>query len=690
MQKPLAPPSSASIEDTGPGTGVPSASTAEVLAGPGAVLPRRFQIGGALPEDVFYAVRPADDELLRALRHGPLCHVLGPPGSGKSSLRARATQRLRAQGWRCASLSLASFGSAATAEAWCLSLAQLVGDQLGLAAVAEAFSREPLLPAPLRLQRFLQRELFPAVPAPVALFLDDVDALLGVSWPRAEFFAMLQALEDARAEEPEGRRLAFCLLGCYPLSDLADGVVLRGARVLPLGDLTDEEARAFLPGLRALPGDPSDWLAAVLGWTGGHPALTQRLCQALLDAQRERRLEAGAEPAQVEELVRSTLLGTGPGATDPILSDIEGRFRKGGPLGAGARALYRQVLQGEPVEHDGLAQRALLAAGLLREQGETLQVRNRVFAAVFDLEWVRAREGERALGPRLQAWLDHGRDPSFLLAGTELAEGLRWAASEREVSAEERAFLLQSQQAALGAERARREEEQLRASLSLAAERERRRRRMGILLAALAAVFLVLLGIIAGLQRARGRALAARRAAEQEQAQAAEQVATVRRDLDWARRQQRETAAQLARLQADLAMGRRQMEGMSRDLGLKETQVKEVTGQLEKIFKKRVPARPGARLPPSTGMGKEVVDPVMLRRGWPAIRLCYPPAGPRPHRLRAQLTVVPDGAVTEAQSDAADLHRECVLAALRRLRFPGFVGAQYVKIDYRYERRSRE
>lgn len=71
-----------------------------------------FQIGGTLDEEApSYIERPADKELLTALKKGDVCLVLAPRQTGKSSLMVHARAKLREQNIRAVIVDLQPFGS---------------------------------------------------------------------------------------------------------------------------------------------------------------------------------------------------------------------------------------------------------------------------------------------------------------------------------------------------------------------------------------------------------------------------------------------------------------------------------------------------------------------------------------------------------------------------------------------------
>src|SRR5262249_2275194 len=101
-----------------------------------------------------------------------------------------------------------------------------------------------------------------------------------------EFFAGIREFYNRRSEEPELERLTFCLLGVATPSDL-----IRDTRTTPfnigqrieLHDFTEAEAAALARGLKREEEVRAALLKRILYWTGGHPYLTQRLCQAVAE-----------------------------------------------------------------------------------------------------------------------------------------------------------------------------------------------------------------------------------------------------------------------------------------------------------------------------------------------------------------------------------------------------------------------
>jgi WD40 repeat protein len=456
-----------------------------------------FQDGGALRVGSFYATRPADEKLTSALLAGELCYVLAPRQMGKSSLRARVTRELRAQGVRCAGLDLTLIGAhGVAADAWFHALVEEVGAEIGLVGVDAAWLQTAGLPPVARWVRFLTVDLLAAVDGRIVVFVDEIDSVVGLQGAVSgdELLASIRAVVGGRADHPDWARLTFCLLGVVaPHHLILDPVrtPFNIGQAVPLDDLTPSEAAVFLPGLAPLGPLAEAVLEEAWSWTHGDPYLLQRLCKGLLA--RGSPFRDGC--VRVEEVVRELFLDGGP-STDIHLASAAERV-----LGAASsRAmldLYRRVRAGAPVAADPRdpLQLDLRLAGMVTTRGvrqPALVVRNRVFAEVFDLSWVDLHAGRRELAALAAAWATRGRRPADLLRGETLQEQRALAEARGDLTPEESELLL----ASVDAETAQAALDERRANTERALQSARRStRRIAILagllgLAALAAALL--------------------------------------------------------------------------------------------------------------------------------------------------------------------------------------------------------
>src|SRR5262249_34117115 len=141
--------------------------------------------------------------------------------------------------------------------------------------------------------------VLPRYPGRLVIFVDEIDAVRSLPFSTDEFFAGIREFYNRRTEEPEMERLTFCLLGVATPSDL-----IRDTRTTPfnvgqrieLNDFTEAEAAPLAQGLQRPPEVGEVLLKRALYWTGGHPYLTQRLCQTLVE---EARVNT---PAEVDRL----------------------------------------------------------------------------------------------------------------------------------------------------------------------------------------------------------------------------------------------------------------------------------------------------------------------------------------------------------------------------------------------------
>src|SRR5207248_3869454 len=114
--------------------------------------------------------------------------------------------------------------------------------------------------------------------------LDEIDVVRSLPFSTDEFFAAIRECYNRRAQEPAWARLTFCLLGVASPSDLIQDTrttPFNIGRRVELTDFTPAEAAPLAEGLGQEEPANRALLDRVLYWTGGHPYLTQRLCQAI-------------------------------------------------------------------------------------------------------------------------------------------------------------------------------------------------------------------------------------------------------------------------------------------------------------------------------------------------------------------------------------------------------------------------
>jgi WD40 repeat protein len=367
-----------------------------------------YVTGGTLePDAPSYVERQADSDLFTHLSNGEFCYVLTSRQMGKSSLMARTAARLRDEGAAVVLLELTALGQNLEAEQWYDGLLGYIGLELELEEELERFwlAHERLSP----LQRWLRalREVVLARhPGRVVICLDEIDAVRSLPFSTDEFFAAIRECYNRRSEDAALRRLTFCLLGVATPSNLIQDTrttPFNIGRRVELNDFQEREAAALVQGLGREQALGAALLKRVLYWTGGHPYLTQRLCREVAQDPQVR------DAAAVDRLCAELFLSHGARERDDNLLFVRERLLKSGEADlAGLLTLYGQVRSGKRVRDDETNP----LVSILRLSGVTrvedsgprassplpfrapstarLQVRNRIYAQVFDRVWVAA------------------------------------------------------------------------------------------------------------------------------------------------------------------------------------------------------------------------------------------------------------------------------------------------------------
>ena len=347
-----------------------------------------YRAGGALPADwPSYVERPADSELLRLALDGAFCYVLTPRHTGKSSLMARTMSQLKGRSIHAAAIDLTQIGLV-PADKWYLALLLMLQSKLRLSADVEAWWQQGDSHSPAqRFTDFMREVVLNQVPGQVVIFLDEVDSTLRLDF-RDDLFAAIRSIYNARAHMPAFKRLTFVLLGAAAPQDLIrdpQRTPFNIGKAIDLDDFTRQEAELLRQGLDQVHPDKSEQVfGRIYYWTGGHPYLTQTICESMLDIPSESWNKRG-----VDSLVRSSLIANGP-RSNVDLQTVEASVT-GSPQRAQLLSLYQKVYAGQRVREDKSSpdQNYLKLSGLVRARDGFLQVRNELYRHVFDARWIK-------------------------------------------------------------------------------------------------------------------------------------------------------------------------------------------------------------------------------------------------------------------------------------------------------------
>jgi hypothetical protein len=413
---------------------------------------------------------------------------------GKSSLRVQTMHRLQSEGVGCAAIDMTLIGTQQiTPEQWYATLVAFLAYKFQIKQNIRNWWRERQeLSLVSRLSEFIETVLLQEISQPIVIFIDEVDSVLSLKFPIDDFFALIRAWYNKRSENSAYNRLTFTLLGVTTPADLISDknrTPFNIGKAIDLKGFDLSEASPLLPGLAGVVSQPKAILQQILYWSGGQPFLTQKLCHLVVSSYQLQdkdfgNILLGNEAFWLSQLVNKYIIDNWESQDEPEhLRTIRDRFaaalraagitrneqRVGRLLG-----LYQQVLSasqggqgrqggtreggqilslphhvppsGVPVD-DSSEQIELLLSGLVVKHEGFLQVRNPIYQAVFNLDWVNKQlEKLRPYSAALQAWLaSECQDNSRLLRGQALQDALSWAGS-RSLSSQDYQFLAASQE----------------------------------------------------------------------------------------------------------------------------------------------------------------------------------------------------------------------------------------------------
>ena len=378
-----------------------------------------YKVGGSLPPDApTYVWRQADRDLYNYLRSGTFCYVLNSRQMGKSSLLVQTMQRLQKDGIACAAIDLTEIISPdITRSEFYGSLTDTFVDSFNLAAQIGSFDawwgKHSRLSPIKRLSKFIKEVLLTnsaLLEKNIVIFLDEIDSVLRLPFSSNDFFGLIRACYNNRADQPEYNRLTFAILGVASPSDLIRNkersTPFNFGQAIELAGFQLAEAAPLAEGLKIKSKNYFELLAAVLSWTGGQPFLTQKLCKIIIDS--DRVIPDGGEAKWLEKLVRSSIIENWESQDEPEhLRTIRDRILRDEKRSVKLLKLYQQILQfpskAEPwgrhsqVEPGNernernetkTGQMELRLSGLVVKHSGKLKVRNRIYELVFDRNWV--------------------------------------------------------------------------------------------------------------------------------------------------------------------------------------------------------------------------------------------------------------------------------------------------------------
>jgi WD40 repeat protein len=202
------------------------------------------------------------------------------------------------------------------------------------------------------------------------------------------------------------------------------------------------EAQPLIQGLNGILSDPQAVFQEILNWTGGQPFLTQKVCQLVA--------QSGAIDDHISAIVATRLIDNWAAQDEPPhFRTIRDRLLRNEQNAGRLLGLYQQILQNKEIQaDDSQEQMELLLSGLVVKQQGYLHVYNRIYAKIFDLDWVEKQlQNLRPYAQDFKAWIaSNCQDESYLLKGQLLQKSEAWA-KDKQLSNQDYHFLAASQEA---------------------------------------------------------------------------------------------------------------------------------------------------------------------------------------------------------------------------------------------------
>lgn len=253
-----------------------------------------------------------------------------------------------------------------------------------------------------KLGEFIEEILLKQVQQSILIFIDEIDTALDLKFSVDCFFGFLRSLYNKRADNDSYRRLTIILIGRTAPSYLIQNPESTPFNIgcgIPLeGFKLHEVERSLIDGLRENCHDPYKTIKEVLGWTGGQPFLTQKICSLIRDS--SLRVNQGEERKFIAQLIREKIIDDWENKDQPEhLKTIKNKLTKNKHNPLLLLSKYQEMLSmGEIKDEQSWECLELFLSGIVRKDAGKLKLYNRIYGTVFSRAWVEGEIGKLSTG----------------------------------------------------------------------------------------------------------------------------------------------------------------------------------------------------------------------------------------------------------------------------------------------------
>ncbi|NES05894.1 MAG: hypothetical protein F6K22_25665, partial [Okeania sp. SIO2F4] len=395
-----------------------------------------YKVGGTIDFDKqeVYVSRKADDDLLESLKKGQFSYVFNSRQMGKSSLMVNIKEKFKEnKDIICIDYSLQN---RPTDESnFYNTLIQNIGEKIDEKFIAVPQDREI---GCNDLTEFFQKVLSSNKTIKIIVFIDEIDVFFDFPW-RDNFFGLIRAYSEykAHSDKQEYRRLTFCLLGVATPFDLIKNNAKSPFNIkcerIELEGFKINECSNLVAGLKNVTAKPELVMKWIIGWTGGQPFLTQKVCQLVATSGFNFSVEE-KDKDKLKSLVEKKIIenGLSEEKDDPIhLRTIRKSLIEDEQVHLLLNLYQRILKEGKIKSKEDYVYQKLRLSGLVVKKDGRLEVFNEIYKRIFNQDWIEEELNniipieykEKKAAWEASATIREYRD-SWLLYGYELKKAI--------------------------------------------------------------------------------------------------------------------------------------------------------------------------------------------------------------------------------------------------------------------------